>query len=98
MPSRLLAGCAGAVIAICVYAATAASTESVSAFKAMTPFGSGNLRVVVPSPPADPTPARLEIPSIGVDAAIEARGLDSNRNLATPRDFRHVAWYDLGPR
>lgn len=51
-----------------------------------------------PTAAVDPTPARLVIPAIGVDATIEARGLDSNRDLATAADFRHVAWYDLGPR
>jgi LPXTG-site transpeptidase (sortase) family protein len=43
------------------------------------------------------TPVRLVIPSIHLDATIEARGLDSKRNLDTARDFRDVAWYDLGP-
>ena len=38
------------------------------------------------------------IPAIGVDATIEPRGLDSNRDLATAADYRNVAWYDLGPR
>lgn len=46
----------------------------------------------------NPTPVRLVIPSIGVDASIEARGLDGNRNLDTPADYRDVAWYRLGPR
>jgi LPXTG-site transpeptidase (sortase) family protein len=55
------------------------------------------------SPPSAPvavvdvTPTRLVIPSINLDATIEARGLDANRNIETPKDFRHVAWYDLGP-
>jgi LPXTG-site transpeptidase (sortase) family protein len=40
---------------------------------------------------------RLLIPKIGVDARIEARGLDSKRNMLTPNDFRDVAWYNLGP-
>jgi sortase (surface protein transpeptidase) len=43
------------------------------------------------------TPTELVIPLIGVDATIEARGLDGNRNLDTPSDFRNVAWYRLGP-
>jgi sortase (surface protein transpeptidase) len=43
------------------------------------------------------TPTELVIPRIGVDAVIEARGLDGNRNLDTPSDFRNVAWYRLGP-
>jgi LPXTG-site transpeptidase (sortase) family protein len=46
----------------------------------------------------DPTPVRLLIPAIGVDASIESRGLDASRNLATAADYRNVAWYDLGPR
>jgi LPXTG-site transpeptidase (sortase) family protein len=43
-------------------------------------------------------PTRLVIPSIRLDAKVEARGLDSNRNLATARDFNDVAWYSLGPQ
>ena len=49
-------------------------------------------------PAADPTPEELLIASIGVDARIEPRGLDANRNLATPEDYRDVAWFDEGPR
>jgi LPXTG-site transpeptidase (sortase) family protein len=45
----------------------------------------------------DPTPARLLIPRINVDAAVEARGLDANRNMDIPKNFRDVAWYRLGP-
>ena len=45
----------------------------------------------------DPTPARLLIPGINVDAAVEARGLDANRNMDIPKSFRDVAWYRLGP-
>lgn len=51
-----------------------------------------------PAPPAaNPIPARLLIPRIGVNARIESRGLDAGRNMETPRDFRDVAWYKLGP-
>jgi LPXTG-site transpeptidase (sortase) family protein len=48
-------------------------------------------------PVADATPARLVISKIGVNATIEARGLDANRTILTPRDYRDVAWYNLGP-
>ena len=48
-------------------------------------------------PAADPFPVRLVISKIGVDAKIEARGLDSRRNMLTPKDFHDVAWYNLGP-
>ena len=43
------------------------------------------------------SPTRLLIPRIGVNARIEARGLDANRNIETPNDFRDVAWFDQGP-
>jgi sortase A len=42
-------------------------------------------------------PVELVIPRISVDATIESRGLDPNKNLDTPRDFHDVAWYRLGP-
>jgi LPXTG-site transpeptidase (sortase) family protein len=48
-------------------------------------------------PAADPFPVRLMIPKIGVNAKIEARGLDASRNMLTPKDFHDVAWYNLGP-
>jgi sortase A len=43
------------------------------------------------------TPVQLLIPRISVDASVEARGLDTSRNLDTPRDYRDVAWYNAGP-
>lgn len=55
------------------------------------PSGPSHLQIV------DSTPARLVIASINVNATVEARGLDSNRNMETPTDFREVAWYKLGP-
>src|SRR5579859_8124259 len=42
-------------------------------------------------------PVRLVIPSIHLDATIESRGLDANRNLDTAQDFEHAAWYERGP-
>ncbi len=52
----------------------------------------------VPPRVADTAPVRLLIPGIAVDAVVEARGLDGQRNLETPRDSHEVAWYDQGPR
>jgi LPXTG-site transpeptidase (sortase) family protein len=51
----------------------------------------------VPAAGANSSPTRLVIARIGVNARIEARGLDASRNMATPNDFHDVAWYDLGP-
>jgi LPXTG-site transpeptidase (sortase) family protein len=46
---------------------------------------------------ADPTPSRLLIARISVDAKVESLGLDQKRNLASPNDYHDVAWYNLGP-
>ena len=61
------------------------------------PWSESNLATPVATG-VDPTPARLLIPAIGVDAKVEARGLDGDRNIATAGDYRDAAWYDLGPR
>jgi len=42
-------------------------------------------------------PVRLVITSIHLDATVESRGLDTQRNLATAQDFEHAAWYNRGP-
>jgi LPXTG-site transpeptidase (sortase) family protein len=53
---------------------------------------------LTPAPPLpDASPLRLLIPRISVDASIEARGLDAQRNLATPGDVKNVAWFNQGP-
>lgn len=49
------------------------------------------------APVANLSPVRLLIPKIAVNARIEPRGLDANRNMETPSDFHDVAWYNLGP-
>jgi sortase (surface protein transpeptidase) len=48
-------------------------------------------------PAAAPFPIRLVISKIGVDAKIEARGLDAHRTMLNPKDYHDVAWYNLGP-
>jgi sortase A len=95
MRAKLLSAGLGVVVATALYAVLPVAPSPVQA----QPMASANFKV----PPAtihivDPTPVRLVIASIGVDAKIESRGLDSNRNLATPMDFRDVAWYNRGPR
>lgn len=42
-------------------------------------------------------PVRLKIPSLGVDAAIEAVGRDANGAMDIPSNPYNVAWYSLGP-
>jgi len=96
---RISAAAGGIVVAIGFYAAAGMLSPTPARPVPAAPAPSSEVK-----PPAvvatvvDPTPARLAIPTIGVDAKIESRGLDSDRNLATAQDFNDVAWYDLGPR
>ncbi len=50
------------------------------------------------SRPAVGLPARLEIPGIGVNAAVEHVGTDASGNMATPQDYWNTAWFKYGPR
>ncbi|MCX6820096.1 MAG: class F sortase [Candidatus Adlerbacteria bacterium] len=42
------------------------------------------------------TPARIKIPSIGVDAVVEHVGRKTDGSMATPAAFGNVGWYELG--
>jgi len=42
-------------------------------------------------------PTRLLVPAIGVDAQVEAVGLDAQGRMATPSGASTVAWYQPGP-
>jgi LPXTG-site transpeptidase (sortase) family protein len=96
---RLSAAAGGCVIAAGVFVAIGLFTPPATALRAPGPSPSVAAQPAAqPSLGTDPNPARLMIPAIGVDATIEPRGLDSNRDLATAADYRNVAWYDLGPR
>lgn len=64
-------------------AGSAATAESVATARAIV------------APVAAPT--RLAIPSIGVDAAVEAVGLDPEGHIGGPSRSDRVAWYRLGP-
>ena len=43
-------------------------------------------------------PARLSIPTIGVNAAVEAVGKKADGAMQTPTKFDDVAWYSLGSK
>ncbi len=101
MLKRLLSATAGAAVAVAAYQAFGALAPAPPHFTPLTP-----MTITLPKPHAvrpsihivDPAPVRLVIPSINVNATVEARGLDSGRNMETPTDFHDVAWYKLGPR
>lgn len=44
----------------------------------------------------DATPSTFRIPSLGVEAAVESVGLDSQNNMDVPKNDYNVAWYNLG--
>ena len=98
MRSRLIAGGLGAALSVAIY-------SSLSIFAAGPGVGERanampQAALQAPSTTVhlvDLRPARLVIPAIGVDAKVEAQGLDSQHNLATPADYHDVAWYRLGP-
>jgi len=94
------------VLALCLLAAVSpdatgaiAVPTGLAAVPSLAPSVLGQVAPPTSVPPvaANPAPARLLIPRIGVNATIEARGLDANRNMQVPKDFHDVAWYDLGP-
>lgn len=43
-------------------------------------------------------PARLAVPSLGIDAAVEHVGQKQDGSMGTPQDFDNVAWYALGSK
>jgi LPXTG-site transpeptidase (sortase) family protein len=43
-------------------------------------------------------PARLRIPSIGVDAAVQPVGINAAGAMQAPSNFRDVGWYKTGAR
>lgn len=55
---------------------------------------------VEPVPVSEPTgaPARIQIPSIGVNALVEQVGLTAEGAMGVPRDPQNTAWYAFGPR
>src|SRR5690348_14488058 len=91
MLRRLFAALAGAAVGAGVYGVLGIEGTP-SLLTPMGPTGLGLPKVAAPR--TDSTPVRLLIPAIGVDAKVEARGLDADRSLGTPGDFRDVAWYN----
>jgi LPXTG-site transpeptidase (sortase) family protein len=100
---RVSAAGAGLVVALGMYVSIGFFTPPATSAKqavARPEPAAVSVNQPTPSPDriAEATPERLLIPSIDVDARVEARGLDADRNLATANDYRDVAWYNLGPR
>ncbi|RBY87525.1 class F sortase [Blastococcus sp. TF02A-26] len=55
-------------------------------------------RDAAPAPPAAaPVPVRLSLPSLGVDAPVDAVGVAEDGQMALPEDVSRVGWYRFGP-
>jgi len=44
-----------------------------------------------------PDPVRLEVPSLGVDAAVDAVGVEDDGSMVIPAEVDRVGWYRFGP-
>lgn len=47
--------------------------------------------------PAEDLPARLQIPSLHIDASVQHVGINTKGNMANPNNFTDVGWYKYGP-
>jgi hypothetical protein len=50
-----------------------------------------------PPPMAAATPTRVRVPGVGIDAMIEAVGVDAHGLVAVPQRVDRVGWYEYGP-
>jgi hypothetical protein len=106
----LLAACGQAAAAGQVTTATAHAAPVSSARPAPPPNMAVSEPTIRPAldingPPGPPAavpsngapPARLRIPSIGVDSSLGRLGLNSDGSIEVPADFNQAGWYDKGP-
>jgi hypothetical protein len=104
VPSALLAA-AGAGLAVAAVAVAAGRPSAEPPPPA--PVRSSPAALRAEAPPAVPRrrrarpvapPARIRIPSIGVDARVVRLGLDASGALETPRGWGDAGWYVHSPR
>lgn len=67
-------------------------------FLAFAPAAALNTPLAPTSTPGTIIPARLRVPSIGVDAKVVATGLKDDGSMDTPKDFRDISWYSPGAK
>ncbi len=48
-------------------------------------------------PARGPAPARLQVPSLGIDAAVDAVGVQEDGAMVVPAEVDRVGWYRFGP-
>ena len=91
-----LAGPASALVLAAVSAC--GGTGSAPAVAAAEPAPAPAVELAPAPPEALPPPVRLVIPKLGVDAAVETRGVGADGVSQTPADPHDVAWYDFSSR
>lgn len=69
-----------------------------AAFLAFAPAVTINVPLTTIAPAGLIVPARLRIPSLGVDAKVEPVGIKADGAMATPSNFDNVAWYSPGAK
>jgi Sortase domain len=62
-----------------------------------TPATGGGLATTAGRAPAASLPARLRIPAIGLAVPLSTLGLNPDRTVEVPTDFRQAGWFRLGP-
>ncbi len=79
-------------------AVDAVGTNSLST--AFAPLGTLDVQTTAPTSTASGaiTPARVRIPVLGVNAAVEPVGAKADGTMGTPQDFDHVSWWSLGAK
>jgi sortase A len=63
-----------------------------------TEVASSTLAALAPAREATPgeLPARVRIPSLGIDAKVKHVGVNDKGNMATPGNFQDTGWYKYG--
>lgn len=85
------------VIAGGIFVATGVGKSAAPRRQAPSPAPSAHASPATSSSPPHATPARLRIPAIGVDAAVEQVGLTAQHDMDVPRESSDVGWYKAGP-
>lgn len=71
-------------------------------FNAFAPAAAIKPPAIVPAASASTTasfvPARLKVPSLGIDAKVEEVGRRADNTMGTPSDFANVGWWSEGSK
>jgi sortase (surface protein transpeptidase) len=93
------------IISVCIVTALAIAVFSWTAVHALLYAPDSEVKVATSMAPhvettytaSEDIPARLSIPSLKIDAAIQSLGVNAKGNMASPSNFRDVGWYKYGP-